>query len=243
MARPVAGLIGRLFAWSVPGKLGRLNSGRNPRRTAITAAALMVGIALITGINTVLVVGQAEPHQGRRRQANVDLIISGDRPAAAWPTFDPAVLDQTAALPGVPGRQRPLRGRRAGQRRPHVRRGVLQRRPRSPGMFSLTATAGSTSRPSRTVRSSWTRRPRRRAPDPRQPGHGAAGPGRAAHLTVSGIYAKSDLISGFVLPLSAAKNFTPAAADDRLHPGRSRAPRSPAIKSAGGHVCSRTAPR
>ena len=47
-------LLGRLFSWSVPGKLGRLNSGRNPRRTAITAAALMVGIALVTGVNVVL---------------------------------------------------------------------------------------------------------------------------------------------------------------------------------------------
>src|SRR4029453_7799807 len=54
IARPVVGVIGRLFSWSVPGKLGRLNSGRNPRRTAITAAALMVGIALITGVTTVL---------------------------------------------------------------------------------------------------------------------------------------------------------------------------------------------
>ena len=47
-------LLGRLFSWSVPGKLGRLNSGRNPRRTAITAAALMVGMALVTGVNVVL---------------------------------------------------------------------------------------------------------------------------------------------------------------------------------------------
>jgi putative ABC transport system permease protein len=31
IARPVVGVIGRLFSWSVPGKLGRLNSGRNPR--------------------------------------------------------------------------------------------------------------------------------------------------------------------------------------------------------------------
>src|SRR5690606_36600548 len=38
VARPVSGLIGRLFAWSVPGRLGQLNAGRNPRRTAITAA-------------------------------------------------------------------------------------------------------------------------------------------------------------------------------------------------------------
>jgi ABC-type antimicrobial peptide transport system permease subunit len=40
ISKPVVALLGRIFSWSVPGKLGRLNSGRNPRRTAITAAAL-----------------------------------------------------------------------------------------------------------------------------------------------------------------------------------------------------------
>ncbi|HET8658468.1 MAG TPA: ABC transporter permease, partial [Micromonosporaceae bacterium] len=54
LARPVVSVLGRLFSWSVPGKLGRLNSGRNPRRTAITAAALMVGIALVTGVSVIL---------------------------------------------------------------------------------------------------------------------------------------------------------------------------------------------
>jgi putative ABC transport system permease protein len=34
----------------VPGRLGQSNSARNPRRTAITAATLMVGIALVTGV-------------------------------------------------------------------------------------------------------------------------------------------------------------------------------------------------
>src|SRR5690606_28703919 len=54
VARPVVGVLGRLFSWSVPGKLGRLNSGRNPRRTAITAAALMVGVAIVTGVGVLL---------------------------------------------------------------------------------------------------------------------------------------------------------------------------------------------
>src|SRR5205807_1430647 len=54
LSRPVVSTLGRLFSWSVPGQLGRRNSARNPRRTAITAAALMVGIALITGVNVIL---------------------------------------------------------------------------------------------------------------------------------------------------------------------------------------------
>jgi len=41
----------RLF--SVSGKLARLNSVRNPRRTAATASALMIGLTLITGMTVV----------------------------------------------------------------------------------------------------------------------------------------------------------------------------------------------
>src|SRR5690606_40639035 len=33
VARPVTSVLGRLFSWSVPGKLGRRNAGRHPRRT------------------------------------------------------------------------------------------------------------------------------------------------------------------------------------------------------------------
>ena len=48
---PVAGLLGLpIQAWrKVPGKLARLNSIRAPRRTASTAAALMIGVALAAG--------------------------------------------------------------------------------------------------------------------------------------------------------------------------------------------------
>jgi len=101
IARPVVGAIGRLFSWSVPGKLGRLNSGRNPRRTAITAAALMVGIALITGVTTVLTSATASLTKILDNQVQADLIISGEQAGPRPPTFDPAVIDKIAALPGV----------------------------------------------------------------------------------------------------------------------------------------------
>ena len=101
IARPVVGVIGRLFSWSVPGKLGRLNSGRNPRRTAITAAALMVGIALITGVNTILASADKSLHDFADTQVTADLFISGDQTSDRPPTFDPAVLDRAKAVPGV----------------------------------------------------------------------------------------------------------------------------------------------
>ncbi|GAA5181138.1 ABC transporter permease [Rugosimonospora acidiphila] len=102
ISRPVVSGLGRLFAWSVPGQLGRRNSARNPRRTAITAAALMVGLALITGVNVILSSATASIHQVADSQVSVDLIISGDGGASSIvPTFDRSVLDRVRATPGV----------------------------------------------------------------------------------------------------------------------------------------------
>jgi putative ABC transport system permease protein len=101
VARPVVSLLGRLFAWSVPGKLGRLNSGRNPRRTAITAAALMVGVALISGVGVILDSAKASLSDLARDTISAQLVISGEQTGPRPPTFDPDVLDAAGALPGV----------------------------------------------------------------------------------------------------------------------------------------------
>ena len=101
ISRPVVSALGRIFSWSVAGKLGRLNSGRNPRRTAITAAALMVGIALVTGVTVILdsakssLAGQAED------TIHAELVISGAQTGPRPPSFDGGVLDKAGTLPGV----------------------------------------------------------------------------------------------------------------------------------------------
>ena len=46
-ARPLAAAIGRPFRGKISGKLGSENANRNPRRTASTAAALMIGLGLV----------------------------------------------------------------------------------------------------------------------------------------------------------------------------------------------------
>ncbi len=53
VARPMASVIGLPLAGllGIPGKLGRENSMRSPRRTAQTAAALLVGLALVSTIS------------------------------------------------------------------------------------------------------------------------------------------------------------------------------------------------
>ncbi|MFC4065406.1 ABC transporter permease [Actinoplanes subglobosus] len=101
ISRPVVALLGRLFSWSVPGRLGRLNSGRNPRRTAITAAALMVGIALVTGVTVVMDSAKSSLKAEAARILKAQIMISGDQGGPRPPTYDPAVLDKAAAIPGV----------------------------------------------------------------------------------------------------------------------------------------------
>ena len=48
VARPLSTAIGRPFRRRISGRLGSENANRNPRRTASTAAALMIGLGLVT---------------------------------------------------------------------------------------------------------------------------------------------------------------------------------------------------
>jgi putative ABC transport system permease protein len=48
VARPISSALGRPFRRRVSGRLGGENANRNPRRTASTAAALMIGLGLVT---------------------------------------------------------------------------------------------------------------------------------------------------------------------------------------------------
>jgi putative ABC transport system permease protein len=98
---PVVAALSRLFSWSLPGRLGRRNSGRNPRRTAITAAALMVGIALVTGVTVVMDSARTSLSAQAEDTIKAQIIIGGDQSGPRPPSFDPAVLRQAAAIPGV----------------------------------------------------------------------------------------------------------------------------------------------
>lgn len=102
ISRPVVSVIGKLLSWSMPGTLGRRNSARNPRRTAITAAALMVGIALITGVSVVLTSATTSITKVAEGQVKSDLIVSGEASGPGGDaTFQPGRLDEVARLSGV----------------------------------------------------------------------------------------------------------------------------------------------
>jgi len=101
ISRPVVSGLGRLFSWSLPGRLGRLNSGRNPRRTAITAAALMVGIALVTGVTVVMNSAKTSLAAQANDTVKAQIVIGGDQNGPRPPSFDDAVLTKASQVPGV----------------------------------------------------------------------------------------------------------------------------------------------
>jgi putative ABC transport system permease protein len=97
-ARPMAGILGRPLAAVLgpPGKLGRENSMRSPKRTAQTAAALMVGIALVSAI---AVLGDSLSQSAKTNlesAVTADDIISG--PSSGFSTSVGAAVSR---IPGV----------------------------------------------------------------------------------------------------------------------------------------------
>ncbi|HLL66390.1 MAG TPA: FtsX-like permease family protein [Micromonosporaceae bacterium] len=101
ISRPVVSLLGVLFAWSIPGQLGRRNSARNPRRTAITAAAIMIGITLVTAISTVFTSLAVSINKVVEQELQADLVIAGQQVSEIPPTLQPAALEAVRDLPAV----------------------------------------------------------------------------------------------------------------------------------------------
>ena len=99
---PVVSVIGRAVSFTTAGKLGRLNSARNPRRTAITAAALMIGIALVTGVSVLASSLTQSIENSVRTDLNAELVIGAMSGGPSLPpTFDPTVIERADTLPGV----------------------------------------------------------------------------------------------------------------------------------------------
>jgi putative ABC transport system permease protein len=99
IARPLSGVLGRPLAalLGTPGRLGRENSMRSPRRTAQTASALMVGLALVSAI-AVFGASLSESATSSVDQAiSADLLISANGSGQ----LSDAVPTTAAAVPGV----------------------------------------------------------------------------------------------------------------------------------------------
>ncbi|WP_285497933.1 ABC transporter permease [Actinomadura sp. NBRC 104425] len=96
---PVVRVLGAPFArlMGAPGRLARQNALRNPRRTAATAAALMIGLALITAVNVLGSSMRASVDAQIDKQFAADLVVS---PTGAG-GMGTEVAGKVAAAPGV----------------------------------------------------------------------------------------------------------------------------------------------
>ena len=98
--RWVTGLVGRPSArlGGSAGRLARTNAMRHPGRTASTASALLIGVALVTAV-TVVAKGLQDVSAGslERRVQATSVVASAD----GWTPIDPAVERAVAYAPGV----------------------------------------------------------------------------------------------------------------------------------------------
>ena len=102
IARRFALIIGKPIAAvkGVTGHLARENAARNPKRTASTAAALLIGVALVTGVAVVASSAKASIRDIFARQVKGDLVVNaGDQTGASG--FATSFADQLNELPGV----------------------------------------------------------------------------------------------------------------------------------------------
>ncbi len=97
-ARPVAGTIGAPFRRrSVSASIGRGNAMRNPRRTASTAAALMIGLGLVSMVAIFAASLKASVDATLSETLRSDLTLSG----TSFLPISPQVAETVAALPEV----------------------------------------------------------------------------------------------------------------------------------------------
>ncbi len=96
VARPLAGAIGSpLPRLGISGKLGRENAMRSPRRTASTAAALMIGLGLVSFVAVFAASLRASANEALDRTVKADFILTSSQ-------FMPFSPEIGASLQGNP---------------------------------------------------------------------------------------------------------------------------------------------
>ena len=103
VARPAARLIGAplVRAFGEPAFLGRENAMRSPRRTAATAAALMIGIGLVGVVAIVAASMKASAGRTVQDSLRADFVLASVGVPGASGGVPPAVADRLRATPGV----------------------------------------------------------------------------------------------------------------------------------------------
>lgn len=99
ISRPVARALGAPFVRRLPGRLGRLNAMRNPRRTASTAAALMIGLALVSAVSVLGDSAKASVEEVVDGALGADLVVQ--QTGGGFQGFSPDLARALDALPQV----------------------------------------------------------------------------------------------------------------------------------------------
>jgi putative ABC transport system permease protein len=100
LVRPLARAIGwpsRRFGGSM-GRIARENAMRNPTRTASTAAALMIGLALVTFVATFGASLRNSDRNALREQVTADYVVTSK---SGWDPFPVVAGNAVASAPGV----------------------------------------------------------------------------------------------------------------------------------------------
>jgi putative ABC transport system permease protein len=104
-AKPLTNAIGRPVAATrgITGRMARENAGRNPKRTARTAAALLIGVALVAGVSVIAASVRSSVRAIFAEQFTGDYAVSLDL-GGGGPTlvgFDTEFTDQIGEVEGV----------------------------------------------------------------------------------------------------------------------------------------------
>jgi putative ABC transport system permease protein len=98
VARPVAGLLGDpVRRTGISAKLGRENAMRNPRRTAATASALMIGLGLVVFVAVFGASAKSSVDSTLERTLRAEFIAI----SPSFTGFGPAAADAMREVPGV----------------------------------------------------------------------------------------------------------------------------------------------
>jgi len=96
---PIAGAVGRPFERlrGVTGRIARENTVRHPGRTAVTAAALMVGVALVTFASVFAAGAKSTIHDAVTNGSKAQAVVE----SSSFSSFAPQAAQAVAKVPGV----------------------------------------------------------------------------------------------------------------------------------------------
>ncbi|MFI2260802.1 ABC transporter permease [Streptomyces tubercidicus] len=207
LSRPLIALAAPVLRiFGVAGTLARQNSVRNPRRTAATASALMVGLTLITGLTVVATSVQTAVEKQAVASLKSDYVVSMAGPAPLSPDVAKklSTLDEVTAVS-------PLRQSFADRT---VLTGVNGKDFDKVARLDFTQGSLGTIQGNQVVVDSNTAKEKGLHPGSRFPVTFADG--KKSTLAVSGVYEGNDLINGVILDNATLAPHEKQADDSRV---------------------------